>query len=441
MRRPTKLPAHDAQALYQRLGESFLGRCTRRFIMMSGLDRCIVLSSQAFTALIPLLVLVSSIAPADQEDVLSDSLIRKFNLSGESADAVEQLFQTPPGAAGTLSAFSALLLLYSGISFTRRLQKMYRAAWGQRKAGVRGGLFAALGLFVLIAEVMIVYGIHGLVRQLRLDWLWALPITAITGVFLWTSIPYLLLNRQVHWRRLVVAGATASVASALLGVATTVYMPPLVADYTEEYGLFGITIAIVGWLLVAAGIVVASTVFGAEFDASEGRWIRRLKERFGLRDPAQPVDVAPDGYSGGLTAGDVLAIVRVLINWLIMTAAVWVATVVVPGLHVSGGFLTFLAISLLLGLVNAVLGPVLQYAAMPLSVVTLGSFALIVNGVLLAVTAGLSERFEIDGLGGAVLGAMVITIVTTVLELVLRPISRTVGIPDEQGDEVKDPYS
>ncbi len=441
MRVSPKVPSQDLQALYQRLEESFLGRCTRRFLMMSGLDRCIVLASQAFTALIPLLVLVSSLAPADEEDVISDTIIRKFGLDGNSADAVEQLFQTPPGATSTISAFSALLLVYSGVSFTRRMQKMYRAAWGEPKAGVRSGLFAALGLLVLIVEVGVVYAIHSLLRQIHVDGLWALPITAVTGVVLWTSIPYLLLNRQVHWRRLVVAGATASVCSALLGVATTIYMPPLVEKYTNEFGLFGITIAVVGWLLAAACIVVGSTAFGAEFDFSEGRWIRKLKARFGLRDPARPVDVVPEGYSGGLNTADILAIVRVLFNWLIMTAAVYAATVLVPGIHVTGGFLTYLGLSLLLGFVNAVLGPVLYYVALPLSVVTLGSFALVVNSVLLLVTAGLSTRFGIDGLGSAILGALVIAIVTTLLELVLRPISRTVGVPDPTRNEVDGPYS
>jgi len=441
MRVSPKVPSQDIQALYQRLEESFLGRCTRRFLMMSGLDRCIVLASQAFTALIPLLVLVSSIAPVGEEDLISDTIIRKFGLSGKSADAVEQLFQTPPGATSTMSTFSALLLVYSGVSFTRRLQRMYRAAWGEPKAGVRSGLFAALGLFVLLVEIALVYGIHALFRQIHVDGLWALPITAATGVVLWTSIPYLLLNRQVHWRRLVVAGATASVCSAILGVATTVYMPPLVERYTIEFGLFGITIAVVGWLLVASCIVVGSSAFGAEFDFSEGRWIRKLKARFGLRDPALPVDTAPEGYSGGLNTGDILAIVRVLFNWLIMTAAVWAATALVPGIHVSGGFLTYLGISLLLGFVNAVLGPVLYYVALPLSVVTLGSFALVVNSVLLAVTAGLSTRFGIDGLGSAILGALVIAIVTTLIELVVRPISRTVGLADVTRDEVDDSYS
>jgi uncharacterized membrane protein YvlD (DUF360 family) len=435
MRPAPRVPSRDLQALYQRLSESFLGRCTWRFIMMSGLDRCIVLSSQAFTALIPLLILVSTLAPAGHEDLISRTIIRKFGLTGDSAEAVEQLFNIPADATSSMSLFSGLLLIYSGVSFTRRMGAMYRSAWEQEKAGVRGGLFAALGLLVLIVEVLIVYFVRSLVQQLPLDWLWAIPITTVSGLVLWTSIPYLLLNRQVHWRRLVVAGATTAVGTTVLSMATTVYMPPLVERYTSEFGLFGITMALIGWLLVASSILVASTAFGAEFDASQGRWIRGLKERFGLQDPAhEPVEAESDGYSGGLNAGDILAIVRVLINWLIMTAAVWVATLVVPGLHISGGFLTYLGISLLLGFVNAVLGPVLQFVALPLSVLMLGSFALVVNSVLLSVTALLSARFGIDGLGSAILGALVIAVVTTVLELVLRPIRSVLpdGVEDQQ---------
>ena len=61
------LPSDDLAALSLRLWGSFLGRCVHRFLMMQGIDRCIVLSSQCFTALIPLLILVSTLAPAGSE--------------------------------------------------------------------------------------------------------------------------------------------------------------------------------------------------------------------------------------------------------------------------------------------------------------------------------------------------------------------------------------
>src|ERR1700712_631560 len=102
---------------------------------MSGIDRCIVISSQAFTALIPLLILVSTLTPADQPDVIASVVIRRFGLTGESASAVNQLFAIPEGATSSVSLFSALLLVFSGVSFIRRVQKMYRSAWGLEKAG------------------------------------------------------------------------------------------------------------------------------------------------------------------------------------------------------------------------------------------------------------------------------------------------------------------
>lgn len=416
-------PSDDLVALVERVGESFVGRCVRRFLSMAGIDRCIVLSSQAFTALIPLLILVSAFAPTSEPDVVATTLITKFGLAGDSADAVAQLFHVPEGSSSNIGAFSALLVLFSGVSFTRRLQRMYRAAFEQQNAGVRSGLFAALGLLALLTEVLVLYSLRSAVKTLPFGWVLTLPLTAVTGVVLWTSIPYLLLNRQVHWRRLLVGGAATAVGSTVYGVATSLYMPGLVDRYTREFGLFGITIAIIGWLLAVSGILVGATAIGAEFDRSTVHWALRLRTRLRLYDPAAgPPPPPPPGDTSGLTSDDLLLLVRVLGNWAVLAAAVWVATALVPGIHVTGGVLTYLGVSLLLGLVNAVLGPLLHLVALPLTVLTLGLFALVVNGVLLAVTAWVSSDLAVDGLASALLGAVVIAVVTTLLELVLRPL-------------------
>ena len=409
-------------ALAERASASFVGRCVQRFLSMAGFDRCIVLSSQAFTALIPLLILLSTLAPSGDESFISDRLVEKFGLTGDSAAAVRQLFEIPDTDTSTVSAFSAALLVVSGVSFTRRLQRMYRAAWGEEKAGVRSNVFAALGLGVFLVEALVLYGVRALVRNLPLDWLLALPLSAITGTVLWTSIPFLLLNREVHWRRLLVGGSVTGVATAVYGVATAIYMPELISRYTEDFGLFGITIAIIGWLLVVSAIVVASSAVGAEFDASRVAWALRIKAKYRLLDPQAGPQPDPDpDLPAGLSRSDLVLLVRVLVNCAVLASAVWVATAVVPGIDVDGGLLTYLWVSLLLGVVNAVLGPILRLAALPLTVVTLGLFALVVNALLLATTAILSSDLAVGGLGTALLGAAVMAAVTTVLELVLRP--------------------
>jgi uncharacterized membrane protein YvlD (DUF360 family) len=412
----------DVTALSQRVRDSFIGRSILRFVLMEGFDRSIILSAQVFTALIPLFIIVASVAPAGQEDVIGEGIINRFALTGASADAVEQLFKAPAAATSSVTLFSALLLIYSGVAFTRRLQRMYRAAWGREQAGIRSALFATLGLVALVLEFVVAYGIREFTTLFPFEWLWAIPISLVTGLVLWTSIPYLLLERQLHWRRLLVAGAAAAVGMTIFAIGTPIYMPDVMTRATNEFGLFGVTITLIGWLLAASFVLVATTAIGAEFDSSNAPWLVRLKIRFGLVDPGAeaPVTIATERL--GLTSDDLAALTRVLVNWLIMIAAVWIATAVVPGIVVNGGLGTYLAISLLFGLVNAVLGPVLYWLAGSQSWLRLGGSAVIVNGILFAATAGLSPNLDIGGLGGAVLGALVVAVASTLLELVFRPI-------------------
>lgn len=416
------LPIDRTDALGEltlRARDSLLGRSILRFVAMQGIDRCIVLSAQAFTALIPLFIVVASAAPAGQENAVSRAIINRFALSGESADAVEQLFVTPPGASSGVTVFSALLLLYSGVAFTRRLQRMYRAAWQQEKVAVRSTVFATLGLVALVVGFVATVGIRAAFSRLPLDWLWTLPVSVATGLVLWTSIPYLLLDRRVHWRRLLVSGGVSALAMTGFGIATPVYMPPLMTRYTNDYGLFGITITLIGWLLSASFLLVGAATIGAEVDASDSRWLVLLKDRFGLLDPSleRPVPV-----NRGLTRRDLEAVVQVLTNWLILAGAVWVATWLVPGINVRGGLPTYLVVSVLFGLVNAVLSPLAHWVVGFQSWLRVGGSALLVNGLLLAATAGLSGRLEVAGFGSAVVGALAISLVATLLELVVRPV-------------------
>jgi membrane protein len=415
--------SQDLTAFAQRVMDSFLGRSVLRFVRMEGFDRAIVISAQAFTALIPLFIIVASAAPAGQEDAISESIIRRFALTGDSAAAVEQLFSTPSGATSSVTLFSAFLLLYSGVAFTRRMQRMYRAAWGQEKVGVRSTVFATLGLLALVAEIAVAYAIRAIFAKLPLDWLWAIPLSAATGLVLWTSIPYLLLDRQVHWRRLLVVGGASAVAMTIFAIGTPIYMPQIMTNATNNFGLFGITITLIGYLLALSFVLVSCAAIGAEFDASNAPWLVALKVRFRLMDPGvDPPVEEPAAARRGLTSGDLLALIRVLKNWLIMSAAVWIAAALVPGIDVHGGFGTYLAIALIFGLVNAALGPVLEWLAGSLTWLTLGVSALLVNGLLFATTAGLTPQMDIAGLGSAVLGAVTVALAGTLLELVFRPV-------------------
>lgn len=279
------VPPVEPRVLRERARESFPGRCFGIFVDLHGLDRAMVIASQAFTALIPLLIIVSAALPAGSTTVVSDAVIRRFGLSGEAATAVEAVFAHPD--TGTVGLASLLLLVFSGVSLTRRMQQMYLQAWRlPALRGVRGSLNAAMGLTVLLVELALLYLVRTLVRGLPFDWALQLPLSWAAGVMLWTTIPWLLMDRRVSWRRLIPGGVLTAVLASVYGVVTTLYMPPLMTSYSVRYGLFGVTVALVGWLLCIAVILVAVTVVAAELDRAPERWAARLRRWIeGRHDP------------------------------------------------------------------------------------------------------------------------------------------------------------
>ena len=108
-----------------------------------------------------------------------------------------------------------------------------------------------------------------------------------------------------------------------------------------------------------------------------------------------------------------------LVHWLVVGVALWVTTQVVDGVHVSSFNYLVLA-ALVLGLVNALVRPVITILTLPFTILTLGLFYLVVNGLAFGLAAALVPGFSVDGFGSAVLGALVVSIVSWVIGLVTK---------------------
>ena len=83
-----------------------------------------------------------------------------------------------------------------------------------------------------------------------------------------------------------------------------------------------------------------------------------------------------------------------------------------PSVDIDGGLLALLGVALIFGLVNALIGPLLRLVSLPITLVTFGLFALVINGALLALTAGLSDALEVGGFLGAMLAALLISLLS-----------------------------
>ena len=114
---------------------------------------------------------------------------------------------------------------------------------------------------------------------------------------------------------------------------------------------------------------------------------------------------------------------RFLIRLLVNAAALWVATQLVPGVSYSGGPMPLFGVALVFGVVNAFIGPVAKIQTFPLIIVTLGLFALVINGLMLWLTSSLSSAlglgFHVRGFWAAFWGALVVSLVSTILSMLI----------------------
>lgn len=109
---------------------------------------------------------------------------------------------------------------------------------------------------------------------------------------------------------------------------------------------------------------------------------------------------------------------QLVVKWLVNAGALWLTALIVPGIEIEGTG-TLLLAALVIGLVNAVLKPVLVLLTLPITLVTLGLFYLVLNGLLFYLAAALTPGFALAGFWAAVLGALVMSLVGMALHAVL----------------------
>jgi len=104
----------------------------------------------------------------------------------------------------------------------------------------------------------------------------------------------------------------------------------------------------------------------------------------------------------------------IFIRWLILTAAIMFASYVIDGIQVKG-FFTALFAAAILGILNAFFRPILIILTLPINILSLGLFTFIINAMLLKMASGVISGFEVYGFWSAVLGSLLISLVSWAL--------------------------
>ena len=115
---------------------------------------------------------------------------------------------------------------------------------------------------------------------------------------------------------------------------------------------------------------------------------------------------------------------RFLLRLLVNAVALWAASALVPGISHTGDWISLLLVALVFGLLNAIIRPILALLSCPLQILTLGLFTLVLNAGMLLLTSAVSQslglNFSVNGFIAALLGGLVISIVSILLSAFVR---------------------
>ena len=241
-----------------------------RFIELQGFDRAVALAGQAFTALVPLLIVYSAAASKATGQDFADQLIRVFDLTGSAAAAMESAFAPAGAVSNQVNALGAFLLIAAALSFTRALQRLYQLAWDQPSLGWRaakwGLIWLGLGVVLVTVRPVVLRTVDGL---------WLVVLSLVMAAVFWLVTPAVLLARRVPWRRLLPTALITGFGMTALSICSAIWMPRSVAASAQQFGVMGVAFALLSWLVGAGFVLVAATACGAVIDERLGRGGRR----------------------------------------------------------------------------------------------------------------------------------------------------------------------
>jgi membrane protein len=253
------------------------GQILGRLVEVRFLDRSVILSAQAFSAILPLFIVVATISPKPGGDSPGAFLARRLGLAAEDVTSLQVAVIPPPSARASVGVLGVVLALLTATSFARALQRSYELAWRLPRAGLRAAwrpLALVIGLAVYV-ELLFLFG--RLLRGVPAGTLLEDLVTFAGGWALWSGSGWILLGGRVRLRLLAAGGLLTTVGFTVLRRLSAIYLPTLVASNQQQYGLLGVAFTLYSWLSACAFIIVVATVVGAVLAEDPGRLGRFIR--------------------------------------------------------------------------------------------------------------------------------------------------------------------
>ena len=257
--------------LRSRLQRLLLWRAWERMLEIEFVDRSVALAGKAFVSFFPLVIVVAAFAPERIRSSLIGSVTFRLGIRGDALELVRGAFASADDVRQATGLLGLLLTIFFASSFTTALQRVYLRAW--RRPHRKGAAVYWRGLVCLLAVLVCTALLGGLAGEVDGGLgigLFAVGALAVTSGVWWFSAWFLLLG-DVRARVLWPTGVITGIATAVFAASATIWMPEVVASNADQFGLFGIALALVTWFSGAAICILVGACAGAVFAEDTGR--------------------------------------------------------------------------------------------------------------------------------------------------------------------------
>jgi len=260
-----------------RLERLLLWRVWERLLEIEFLDRSIALAGKAFVSFFPLVIVVAAFMPDGVRTSIITTVTHRLGMQGDALRAAREAFASTSDTREATGVLGLVLTIFFATSFTTALQRVYQRAWRRPPARGRGAYWrGAVWLVAQLGTMALLGAIRGtLDGPVGLATFAVVSIAATTGLWWFTS--WWLLLGEVRPRVLIATGAATALLLLAYVLSATVWMPQIVSSNEEQFGVFGIALALVSWFSGAAICVLIGACAGpvlADDTGRVGTWIR-----------------------------------------------------------------------------------------------------------------------------------------------------------------------
>ncbi len=254
--------------------QTIFWRIWERLFENEFVDRSVALAAKAFVSLFPAIIVVAAFVPDSVRQSIFQTIINRAGLGGESLNSVKGAFANAKDVRRATGVIGLLFTFFYINSFTSALQRVYLRAWRRPKTGkISGYALGAVWLAGIVVYFTLIGGArHFLGRGYEIPLFLLIALAGVVAV--WWITPWFMLQRQVRLRVLLPTGILTGIGTAIYAGTATIWMPRTLSENQNQFGFFGVALALVTWLSGTALIIVIGACAGVVL-AEDSGWIGR----------------------------------------------------------------------------------------------------------------------------------------------------------------------